>query len=212
VPYVLTIRYRMEMARLTRDDWAGAALDALSSGGLAAVAVEPLAVRLGTTKGSFYWHFRNRDELIEAALVRWQEVGTAAVITRLEGLGLPPRQRLRQLFIEVFTFRARPAADLALLADADHPLVAPVLAEVTRRRLEYIAGLLRELGFTPARARQRAIFAYSAYLGQLQLLRSAPDVLPERGRASAAYTDEVLAALVDTVDQGSQPGRTSPAS
>jgi AcrR family transcriptional regulator len=188
------------MARLSRADWAAAALDALSSSGLAAVAVEPLAVRLGATKGSFYWHFRNRDELIEATLELWQEVSTSAVINRLESLGTPPGQRLRQLFIEVFTVRARPAAELALLADADHRLVAPVLAEVTGRRLEYITMLLQELGLPPARARRRAVFAYSAYLGQLQLLRSAPDVLPRRGRASAAYTDEVLAALVDPGD------------
>jgi hypothetical protein len=68
--------------------------------------------------------------------------------------------------------------------------------------------LLQEIGFPPARARRRAVFAYSAYLGQLQLLRSAPDVLPQRGRASAAYTDEVLAVLVDPGDQGRPvPGR-----
>ena len=40
--------------------------------GLAAVAVEPLAARLGATKGSFYWHFRNRDAMLEAALQRWE--------------------------------------------------------------------------------------------------------------------------------------------
>src|SRR5437016_3886063 len=41
---------------LTRADWIGAALDALARDGLRAVAVEPLAERLGATKGSFYWH------------------------------------------------------------------------------------------------------------------------------------------------------------
>ncbi|MGH3388225.1 MAG: TetR family transcriptional regulator, partial [Actinomadura sp.] len=41
--------------RLSRADWANAALEAIAEGGLAAVAIEPLATRLGTTKGSFYW-------------------------------------------------------------------------------------------------------------------------------------------------------------
>ena len=54
--------------RLTARDWADAALAAIGERGLAGVAVEPLAARLGTTKGSFYWHFANRDALIEAAL------------------------------------------------------------------------------------------------------------------------------------------------
>ena len=46
--------------RLGREAWEDAALAALGRGGLASVAVEPLAVALGTTKGSFYWHFADR--------------------------------------------------------------------------------------------------------------------------------------------------------
>jgi AcrR family transcriptional regulator len=184
------------VSRLSRQDWAAAALEALSAGGLAAVAVEPMAARLGATKGSFYWHFRNRDELIEAALQLWRQAGTAAVIARLEASADPPEQRLRELFVQVFSARARVAADLALLDDAQHPLVAPVLAEVTQQRLDYIATLFRQLGFTPARARRRAVFAYTAYLGQLHLLRSVPGVLPAGGRASSAYADDVLGALL----------------
>ena len=184
------------MSRLSRDDWASAALDALSNGGLAAVAVEPLAVRLGATKGSFYWHFRSRDELIAAALQLWRQASTTAVIERLEADAAPPEQRLRQLVTQVFAPQARTGADLALLADADHPIVAPALAEVTEQRLGYITTLFRQLGFPQARARRRALFAYSAYLGQLQLLRSAPDLLPKSGPASSAYADDVLAVLL----------------
>ncbi len=181
------------MSRLSRDDWASAALDALAGGGLAAVAVEPLAGRLGTTKGSFYWHFRNRDELLAAALALWRTASTTTLIERVEHEGGSPEQRLRRLLGEVFTPPARTEADLALLADAEHPLVAPALAEVTRQRLDYIAGLFRQLGFPPAQARRRALFAYSAYLGQLQLRRSAPEVLPAKG---SSYADEVLAILL----------------
>jgi AcrR family transcriptional regulator len=171
-------------------------LDALSSGGLAAVAVEPLALRLGTTKGSFYWHFDSREELVRAALELWRQASTTSVIEHLESDGAPAAQRLRQLFTYVFAAGARTHADLALLADASHPLVAPALAEVTEQRLSYITKLFRQLGFPPARARRRALFAYSAYLGQLQLLRSAPDLLPKPGRARAAYADDILAALL----------------
>ena len=56
---------------LTREDWTRAALLAIAEGGTGAVAVEPLAARLGATKGSFYWHFRSRSDLLAAALATW---------------------------------------------------------------------------------------------------------------------------------------------
>ncbi len=186
------------VSRLSRDDWAAAALDALTKGGLAAVAVEPIAARLGATKGSFYWHFRNREELVAAALELWRQASTTAVIARLESGAAPPGERLRQLVTQVFAPDARTGADLALLADAEHPLVARVLREVTEQRLDYVTALFRQLGFSPARARRRALFAYSAYLGQLQLLHSAPDLLPKRGPAASGYADDVLAVLIST--------------
>lgn len=49
---------------LSKADWTEAALAALARDGLASVAVEPLALQLGTTKGSFYWHFTDRADLI----------------------------------------------------------------------------------------------------------------------------------------------------
>src|SRR3546814_3926398 len=51
--------------RLSADDWAQAALEQIAEQGVLAVAVEPLARRLGVTKGSFYWHFPSREALLE---------------------------------------------------------------------------------------------------------------------------------------------------
>ena len=57
----------------TREDWLRAARLALLERGPEAVRVEPLAAFLGVTKGSFYWHFTDRAELLEALLVEWEE-------------------------------------------------------------------------------------------------------------------------------------------
>src|SRR3546814_2778554 len=70
--------------RLSAEDWAQAALDLIAENGVAAVAVEPLARRLGVTKGSFYWHFPSRDALLQAALERWESVEQEAVFGTLE--------------------------------------------------------------------------------------------------------------------------------
>jgi len=59
--------------RLGKDDWLRAARRALLERGPDAVRVEPLARDLGVTKGSFYWHFADRADLLEALLVEWEE-------------------------------------------------------------------------------------------------------------------------------------------
>lgn len=177
--------------RLSADDWTAAALVALAEGGVAAVAVEPLAARLGATKGSFYWHFRNRDALLEAALRRWERVETGDVIARVEAEP-DPRSRLRALFV-LATDRSRTSVvEPALQAAATHALVAPVLARVTRRRLDYLGTQFGALGLSPAAARHRALLAYTAYLGHIQLVHAAPDLAPDD---LDAYTGEVVTAL-----------------
>jgi Transcriptional regulator len=93
-------------ARLSASDWAQAALDVIAEQGVSAVAVEPLARRLGVTKGSFYWHFPSRDALLQAALERWEEVEQEQVFGSLEEVP-DPRERLRKLFQLVGTRPSR---------------------------------------------------------------------------------------------------------
>jgi AcrR family transcriptional regulator len=180
--------------RLTRADWAAAALAAIAEGGLAAVAVEPLAARLGATKGSFYWHFPNRQALLAAALAHWEQVHTTAISAEVEAVAGGPVAQLR-LLIKRAGEAQRERIGLALLATADHPAVAPVLARVTQRRLEFLAQLFAQLGFPAAAARQRALLAYSAYVGQAQLADATPQLLPRGRAAQRAYLDHVLTTL-----------------
>src|SRR6187551_1541614 len=83
--------------RLSAEDWAQAALDLIAEQGVAAVAVEPLARRLGVTKGSFYWHFPSREALLVAALERWEKMEQELLFGELEPI-TDPRARLRALF------------------------------------------------------------------------------------------------------------------
>lgn len=57
--------------RWVRDDWIVFAMDALEQEGLAALRIEELARRAQRTTGSFYAHFKSRDELLEAVLEAW---------------------------------------------------------------------------------------------------------------------------------------------
>ena len=143
---------------LTPDDWAGAALAAIARGGVDAVAVETVAAELGATKGSFYWHFKNRDALIQAALDMWEQRGTEAVIEEFEREP-DPAVRLKKILEAGFELGPTDRAEIALLANPDHPAAVRAVRRVAERRITYIAEQLEKLGWDAA-ARARSFGAH----------------------------------------------------
>jgi AcrR family transcriptional regulator len=178
---------------LSADDWIAAAMEAIAEGGVAEVAVERLAVRLGTTKGSFYHHFPNRDALIVAALEDWERSQTEAVIERLD-LIPDPGERLRAVLAAAFADRAGGIRDASLMASATHPLVQPVVGRVTERRLRYFTEMFGKLGLSKARARRRALMLYLSYVGLFDCLRLGLADLSDA--ELEAHAREVLSTLV----------------
>lgn len=155
-------------ARLSADDWAQAALDLIAEQGVSAVAVEPLARRLGVTKGSFYWHFPSRDALLQAALERWEAVEQESIFGSLEQVA-DPRERLRALF-QLVGHEVKPHIIYSeLLKALDHPSVQPVIDRISQRRLEYLVAMFRQAGLQRTDATHRARLTYAAYVGFLQL-------------------------------------------
>lgn len=178
--------------RLSRADWTEAALEALAEEGLAAVAIDPLARRLGATKGSFYWHFANRDDLIGAVLERWEQRDTVefvAAIDRIED----PRERLVALGRIAFGQAARGAdAQAGVLAAASDPRVARVLERVTSTRLAVLERLYRDAGVSAEAAERHARLTYAIYVGINDLRRAAPSA-----RRSAVELDGDVELMVD---------------
>ena len=155
-------------ARLSAADWELAALDALAESGLGAVAIEPLARRLGVTKGSFYWHFPTREALIQAAIDRWERNDEEQVIAPLAKVA-EPRERVRELIR--LTSHRRPTHTIfaALFRAIDQPLIGPLLERASQRRIDFVTRAFREAGFDAKTAANRARLAYSAYVGFVQL-------------------------------------------
>ncbi len=181
---------------LARSDWAQAALDALADGGLGAVAVEPLARRLGTTKGSFYWHFADRGELVSEALELWERRDTDEVIERIAAIDDPEVALVDLLRLAL----AQPGCDAALLAAATHPQVRGVLERVTGKRLAFLEHLYRALGLASASARRQARIAYGLYLGLAELRRVDPDAGSADDEAElAAFLDAATAAVLGSL-------------
>ncbi len=185
------------VTRLTADDWTAAAVETLLAEGPDAVAVQPLARRLGATKGSFYWHFETRGDLLRAALDRWLEDATAEIIAEVAAATDDPGERAR-LFLRALSEHALDnPGQLRLLAAADQPDVQAALEDAARTRIDHLARLLRTAGHTRAVAQRRATLAYATHLGHAQLAYAAPDLLPAGPRARRALLDEQADLLID---------------
>lgn len=147
-------------------DWIRAGLSLLGRAGIDAVRVEPLAERLGVTKGSFYWHFRDRDALHAAMLERWRADTTKTAIELVEAESANTRDRLTRLIALATknTWVAR--LDIAIRAWAKTDArAAAAVAAIDRVRMDYIATLLHDLGIAPHVARLRARILYLALIG-----------------------------------------------
>ncbi|MFF0490480.1 TetR/AcrR family transcriptional regulator [Nocardia sp. NPDC004068] len=181
-----------ESIRLSARDWALAALRAIADGGLAAVAVEPLARTLGVTKGSFYAHYRTRDELIDAALAEWVRTHGDGGLAEFAAIADPER-RLRELLTTVVESvrPLAPSVHLSLLGDRNDARVADAVREVNRARLEFLTRTYRDLGLPPDRAEQRAHIAYAAILGLLHLAQT-----DDESRRPATLSDEAIAVFL----------------
>jgi AcrR family transcriptional regulator len=159
---------KTDRIRLSAEDWEDAALGLIAEQGVGALAVEALARQLGVTKGSFYWHFRTREALLQAALERWEQYGEREVIDQIKAIA-DPRERLPELFRRVAHERDPHRVYAALLKALDHPLVVPVMARVSQRRIEFLTEVYREAGMAARPALNQARLTYAAYVGFLQL-------------------------------------------
>lgn len=162
-----------ESKRLAARDWEIAALEMIGETGVAGLAVEPLARRLGVTKGSFYWHFRNADELLTASLARWERVYTDGKYGALSET-TDPGDRLRALFADVTSGDRALGIFHALSLEQENPAVRTVFRRVTAKRLRFLETALGDLGLSRTAAADRAVVLYSAYIGFLQLCASLP--------------------------------------
>jgi AcrR family transcriptional regulator len=165
---------------LSRENWARAALEEIGEAGIAGVTVDELAGRLGATRGSFYWHFSDRDELIDEALGLWEKESTTERLPALEAIA-DPLKRLRALRKAVYEEPAD-AAELMLSCAGDDPVASPVFARVTKRRISVLQRIFTDLGFSENEAADRAWLAYAFYLGHHQLRKNEEISAPGRGR------------------------------
>lgn len=157
---------------LSRHDWINAGQQMLITSGIDSVRVETLAQKIGITRGSFYHHFKGRNELLQEILIDWKSRATEQVIRRLKNTHYPPKEQLAIIFnLPTRGHSAKSAADfeLAIRAWARRDKSArKMMEEVDQFRLNYIKELIISLGYNDKEAAQRAFLLYS-YLVTISL-------------------------------------------
>ena len=150
---------------LTPDRWIDAATEVLVDEGIDHVRVDVLARALDVTRGSFYWHFRDREDLLRSVLQAWRQRATEQLTRRLETSRSDPREQLADLISLPFRGRAAVRAariELAIRAWARRDALArQYVDECDASRIGYIAQVFSALGFPIAEARARAFLLYS---------------------------------------------------
>jgi AcrR family transcriptional regulator len=150
--------------RTPRSKWIEEGLRALAAGGPDAVRIEPLAQALGVTRGGFYWHFEDRQALLEEMLDTWERATTEEVAERLAREGEDARAKLRRLFS-----LASPRVLMTDLAIRDwarrDPAVAERLRRIDNRRMEYLRELYGSFSSDPDDVEARSLLAFSLLIG-----------------------------------------------
>lgn len=159
--------------KVARRDWIEAAYGELARAGERGVAITTLAARLGVTKGSFYWHFRDRPELMRALLDRWAHERTDEVLGLALGSTADPRERLRR--IQALGREIAPIDRAMRLWAQDEPAAEEAVRHADRALLRHIAACLEGLGFDEGEARLRAQFMLRLWAGGYLVPGTDPD-------------------------------------
>ncbi len=184
-----------ERVTLTPEDWEQAALELIADEGVSALGVEPLARRLGITKGSFYWHFSGRDDLLERTLARWENQDRQHLQQALHADACPA-ERLAAFVWRTSRQTLTHRIYVALCASPNDPRIGPVIKRVTARRITHLAAAFAELGLSTDAARHRANLVYSSYVGYLHLQAQA--LVPDKDEPEFdAYVQHVIESLVE---------------
>lgn len=151
--------------------WLDAAYELLTSHGIEAVKVMPLAQSLGQSRTSFYWHFKSREALQEAMIRRWEEKNTGNLIARTEAYAQTIAEAMFNLFdcwLDDTLFDA--PLDLAIRNWArNDPALQQRLDQADTLRSKAIAAMFRRFGFTDTQADVRAMTVIYTQIGYISM-------------------------------------------
>jgi len=188
-------------APLQPEDWIQAAKTRLAREGIDAIRIEVLCRDLGVSKGSFYWHFRDREDLIHALLSHWEK-GEEEWLREAQSFERSAAARWARL-VERGAQPDRIRFEGAIRAWArQDDRVARRVAVVEKNQREHVAGILRDIGFARPGAEEWSEMALILYLGWLDRSTRDPESQLD-GRTLGDFLSELI--LAASARSGSSP-------
>lgn len=197
--------------KLGRNDWINAATDTLLGSGVDAVQITRLATRLGVSRGSFYWHFSDRAELLNAILAHWQSTNSAAISSALAEVTSLSEAILEffSLWLNYHDFSAALEQAVRDWARLDDSVLHKVRTE-DQLRITRISKCFERFGYEPNEALVRARVLYFAQIGYyaMHMEESMQDRLAMTAYYYTSFTgrklnDKVASAFFERIRQGS---------
>lgn len=167
IPHTAAYGILGPMENHSRETWIDAAFVQFNRAGLASIKVESLSRDLYASKGSFYWHFENRSDLIEAVIAKWEASETDQIIEIAQSEG-EPLARLIATFTLVGERMYERGGERTLFSEAEAEGVLAAVGRVTQRRIDHVASLLTDIGVE--RPEERAAIAVGGVIGLQQLV------------------------------------------
>lgn len=157
--------------RGSREGWLEAAYAMLVSEGIDAVKILPLAERLGLSRTSFYWFFRNRDELLAALADMWEARTTAPLTAAAQAYAETETEAMLNVigcFLAPETFDAKLEFAMRGWGLKDPEIEGRILA-ADRARLAALDAMLERWGHAPQDADVRARTVYLVQIGYISM-------------------------------------------
>ncbi|MCS0460630.1 MULTISPECIES: TetR/AcrR family transcriptional regulator [Rhizobium] len=157
--------------RGSQDGWLEAAYDSLLESGVDSVKILPLAKKLNLSRTSFYWFFKDREELLSALVSRWRDKNTGGIVKQSEAYAESLAEAMlnvfdcwldQTLFDSKFEFAVR---SWALQSEE----IQAEVHNADRTRMEAIATMLRRFGLPANSADVRARTTYLVQIGYISM-------------------------------------------
>ena len=167
--------------------WLQAARDALLEGGVEGVKILTLAKALNLSRASFYWFFKDRDELLEALLAQWRDKNTGNIVRRAEAYADSLAEAILNVcdcWFDTGLFDAR--FEFAVRSWAlQSPKILAEVQEADRLRLAALRAMFARFGCAPRAADVRARAIYLIQIGYISM--QAAEAIETRMARMAEY-------------------------